>query len=646
MAKRTGGFIGQDGINAPDQATGVTGTAGDAQVTVSWTAPSDVGGAAITGYSVVASNGMSAFPTVTGTYNATFNSTPQAPSAVGVYAKPDGTAFYIACQNNKQVYQYSMSPPWDLSTASYTNKAASFSGSYPQDVFIGNNGSTLYSVNLTGTQGVYQYPLSTAYDVDTKGTSSFFSVASQVSLAKGVSFRNDGLKMYVAAGTAGIYQYSLSSAWDVTTASYDSVSFVPTNDSESVSFTSDGLYMFVADATQGNVAISRLSTAWDLSTAVDMNQPISVSAQESFATGAVIGNNKSTMLVTGNGNDDTYSYDIGFVDYPTSSPVTVMGLTNGTSYTFNVWAINPFGWSSPSDASGGVSPALQRGLFAGGNSGNVIDYINIASTGNATDFGNLTATRDQVAGLASATRGVFGMGNDASDSIDYVTIASTGNASDFGDPTINRTAASGLSNSTRGVFVGGSQGASFYNNMDYITIASTGNATDYGDYFNPIQNTASCASSTRGISSGGLNSNYQRTNSIRYITIASTGNTTDFGDLTGDRSIHAMLSSSTRGISGGGNQSGAEVNIIDYITIASTGNAADFGDLTVGLQQLAGLSSELRGVFGGGRLGNGSATNEMQYITIASTGNTTDFGDRTVSTMSLAGCSNCHGGLS
>ena len=40
--------------------------------------------------------------------------------------------------------------------------------------------------------------------------------------------------------------------------------------------------------------------------------------------------------------------------------------TNGTSYTFNVWAINPFGWSSPSDASGSVSPTLAVAAFMGG----------------------------------------------------------------------------------------------------------------------------------------------------------------------------------------------------------------------------------------------------------------------------------------
>ena len=51
----------------------------------------------------------------------------------------------------------------------------------------------------------------------------------------------------------------------------------------------------------------------------------------------------------------------------TSSPITVTGLTNDTSYTFNVWAINAFGWSVASDASESVTPAVpQIGLFGGG----------------------------------------------------------------------------------------------------------------------------------------------------------------------------------------------------------------------------------------------------------------------------------------
>ena len=40
MANGKGGFIGQDGLNAPDPATGVSASGGDAQATVSFTAPS------------------------------------------------------------------------------------------------------------------------------------------------------------------------------------------------------------------------------------------------------------------------------------------------------------------------------------------------------------------------------------------------------------------------------------------------------------------------------------------------------------------------------------------------------------------------------------------------------------------------------
>ena len=92
----------------------------------------------------------------------------------------------------------------------------------------------------------------------------------------------------------------------------------------------------------------------------------------------------------------------------TSSPITVTGLSNGTSYTFNVWAINAFGYSAPSDASGSVTPAvLQRALFGGGTTGsvvNTIDYIEIATTGNASDFGDLSFGR-RIYGALSDSHG-------------------------------------------------------------------------------------------------------------------------------------------------------------------------------------------------------------------------------------------------
>ena len=66
---------------------------------------------------------------------------------------------------------------------------------------------------------------------------------------------------------------------------------------------------------------------------------------------------------------------------------------------------------------------------------NVMEYITVASTGDATDFGDLSVGRHSLASMSNKTRGLWagGLSGAYSDVIDYVTIASTGNAVDFGD---------------------------------------------------------------------------------------------------------------------------------------------------------------------------------------------------------------------
>ena len=337
-----------------------------------------------------------------------------------------------------------------------------------------------------------------------------------------------------------------------------------------------------------------------------------------------------------------------------SSPITVTGLTNDTSYTFNVWAINPFGWSSPSDASGGVTPFLpQRAFFNGGtisvspDSTDQIDQFTITTTGNAADWGNLTSTSDFSASMSSSTRAVVFKGRNAgstTNQIDYFDITSTGNASDFGDDIVTQNDMVGASNSTRGLAAGGS---SVINTIRYVTIASTGNATDFGDMTISRLSLGAVASPTRACFGGGFNdgdASLYNLDIIDYVTIGSTGNATDFGDLTVGRNGVSASSSSTRGVFFGGNSE----NTIDYITIASTGNATDFGDLSStswnGGASAAGLTRALVG----GTTGNAG---NVAYVTIASTGNASDFGDLqltggTTFKRSMSACSNAHGGLS
>jgi hypothetical protein len=288
-----------------------------------------------------------------------------------------------------------------------------------------------------------------------------------------------------------------------------------------------------------------------------------------------------------------------------------------------------------------------RGLFAGGYKAptgavNNIDYINIQSTGNALDFGDLAI--NAVFGhmsCASSTRGIVAGGNPGSvnlNVIQYVTISSIGNSQDFGDLTTNSYQGVGLSNASRGVFfnVGGG------NIIDYITIASTGNAQDFGDsiFATSVRQVASsCSSPTRGICAGGGFPNV--INSIEYITIASTGNGQDFGDLTTAKRGGGGCSNAVRGIFGPGSPGGGTQ--VDYITIATLGNASNFGNLITSgsTSNQASCSSPTRGVFG-----NRTPGNTIEYILIQTQGSAVDFGDLiTPATSDAVALSNAHGGL-
>ena len=98
-----------------------------------------------------------------------------------------------------------------------------------------------------------------------------------------------------------------------------------------------------------------------------------------------------------------------------------------------------------------------RGLRFSGESGgsftNVIDYVTIASTGDAADFGDATVARQDASTAASFTRGVGAGGQSPgyNNTMDYVTIASTGDAADFGDLTVSASHHEGSSDAHGGL---------------------------------------------------------------------------------------------------------------------------------------------------------------------------------------------------
>jgi len=301
---------------------------------------------------------------------------------------------------------------------------------------------------------------------------------------------------------------------------------------------------------------------------------------------------------------------------------------------------------TPNLGRGADTTAGPRGVMGGSTpQADHIDYINIASTGDAIDFGDLTGNESVPAqGVSSSTRGTFPGGSQfpaRQTGIDRITFASTGDAVEYGNLTVGRAESAGISNGTRGIVAGGSATPGDSNEIDYWTIASGGTAVDWGVNLSDARERIGGAvnSTTRGLVYGGQS---PYVNTIEFITMATIGNVTDFGDLP----------VAGQNVSGGGNvtrgifstsETSPFSKATSYVTIATTGNAADFGDLTVARALTAGVSSPTRLVICGGL--TPALSGVMDYTNILTQGNFVDFGDLSVSRYGLAGVSNAHGGL-
>ena len=135
------------------------------------------------------------------------------------------------------------------------------------------------------------------------------------------------------------------------------------------------------------------------------------------------------------------------------------------------------------------------------------------------------------ADTGAGARGLFGGGYTAPafiNTIQYINISSTGNSTDFGDLLTSSGFGGACASSTRGIIAGGSTPLGLVNVIQFVTISTTGNTADFGDLSSIISSTASCSNSIRGLFGG---SNPTASNTIDYITISTAGNSFDFGDL-------------------------------------------------------------------------------------------------------------------
>jgi len=310
-----------------------------------------------------------------------------------------------------------------------------------------------------------------------------------------------------------------------------------------------------------------------------------------------------------------------------------------------------------------------RGLICGGNAGapghadfNHIEYITIATAGDAADFGDLTGAYLASGSASGTTRGLVGHSGGVT-GLDMITISTTGNASDFGDVSVARSGYGGVSTGHGGLNVDNVQrpsvtympgsgrvllqggNAPYGGRIEKFNVTTLGGSVDFGDSVlggaSARDLSAAVGSLTRAIFAGG--DTPSKTNTIDSIEFASEGNAADFGDLNESVAGSAGCSSTTRAVIGLGGNPSQYPGTIEYLTMATASNATDFGDMSVTRSGPASTGSNTRGIFAAGQVPG--ASNVIDYVTIASTGNATDFGDLTGASIFKAGVSSATRGV-
>jgi len=210
-----------------------------------------------------------------------FGTNNQASQMYGGAFNNDGTKFYGVSKANENLYQYSLSTAYDLSTMSYDSVTLSVGGAgAPMDIAWNNDGTKLFVVTDEYNR-VGIYTLSTGFDLSTGSYSySTYGVSSQTTNPAGVKFNSDGTKMYISEDSSPnrIYQYSLSTGFDFSSVSYDSVFFTNSYNSPAgvsltkqpsgFNFNSDGTVLYTVSKDSDDVHLIKytLSTAYDIST--------------------------------------------------------------------------------------------------------------------------------------------------------------------------------------------------------------------------------------------------------------------------------------------------------------------------------------------------------------------------------------------
>ena len=258
-------------------------------------------------------------PVTAATYDPSpFSIRSQESSVQGFTFNNDGTKMFITGTSGEDINEYNLSTAFDVSTATFNDINGDGTGfsvgaqdTMPIDVSFNNDGTKMFVLGYRN-RDVNEYTLTTGFDVSTASFVDSFSVGSQESENHGLTFNNDGTKMFVVGAQGDdINEYTLSTGFDVSTASYTQNFSVSAQDTTPISltFNNDGTKMFVVGNQGDDINEYTLSTGFDVSTASFVGE-FSVSSQDPNPYDIEFNNDGTKLFMLGRQAGDISEYSL------------------------------------------------------------------------------------------------------------------------------------------------------------------------------------------------------------------------------------------------------------------------------------------------------------------------------------------------
>tara|TARA_Y100000389_G_scaffold72039_1_gene68787 strand:- start:4699 stop:8184 length:3486 start_codon:yes stop_codon:yes gene_type:complete len=251
-----------------------------------------------------------------------------------LWFSPDGLRLVIlgsSGSTDHAVHTYTLTSPWDLTTATYDSKTININstgGGGVAGIHLSPDGRKIF-IASNSTNKVHEYTLSTAYDVSTATETRTLDISSQTGGVSGIRFNHQGTQMFISDSSNGIivYQYQLALPFNVSSASYvtSHTGSSGSGAGKGLAFSPDGAYLH----TVGNGRVYE----------------ITLTGNVSYATPVV--------------SKDVLAYDSNLQDF-----VDAFTLPTSDGSTNQVLVTNGSGTISFADQSGGVDSTEARGLIS------------------------------------------------------------------------------------------------------------------------------------------------------------------------------------------------------------------------------------------------------------------------------------------